>query len=83
VLRQFLVERSIAANVLEPQKGRASVVAKVPGTDPGAPSLLLLSHLDVVSAGNLYHWVTNRCPPISTVDSCTGEVPSMTKAGPP
>ncbi len=34
--------------VVEPHPGRQSVVYRVPGTSPGAPTLLLLPHLDVV-----------------------------------
>jgi acetylornithine deacetylase/succinyl-diaminopimelate desuccinylase-like protein len=34
--------------VVEPLPGRASVVYRIPGTDPDAPRLLLLPHLDVV-----------------------------------
>lgn len=36
--------------VFEPAPGRQSVVYKVPGTDPEAPSLGLMPHLDVVPA---------------------------------
>lgn len=34
--------------VVEPHPGRQSVVYRVPGTDPSAPTLTLLPHLDVV-----------------------------------
>lgn len=34
----------------EPRPGRASVVARIEGTDPDAPSLLLMGHTDVVPA---------------------------------
>jgi len=36
--------------VVEPLKGRASVVFRIEGSDPDAPSLLLIPHLDVVPA---------------------------------
>ncbi len=36
--------------VVEPHPGRQSVAYRVPGTDPAAPSLTLLPHLDVVPA---------------------------------
>lgn len=39
-----------AGTVIEPHPGRASVVYRLEGTDPGAPSLLLIPHLDVVPA---------------------------------
>ncbi len=34
--------------VFEPHPGRQSALYRVPGRDPGAPSLMLLGHLDVV-----------------------------------
>ncbi len=34
--------------VFEPQPGRASLVAKIEGSDPDAPSLMLMGHTDVV-----------------------------------
>ena len=34
----------------EPQPGRASVVARIEGSDPAAPTLVLLGHTDVVPA---------------------------------
>ena len=34
--------------VFEPQPGRKSLVARIEGTDPDAPSLLLMGHTDVV-----------------------------------
>lgn len=36
--------------VVEPIPGRASVVYRIPGTDPAAPRLLMIPHLDVVPA---------------------------------
>ena len=38
----------IGGTVVEPHPGRQSVVYRIPGTDPDAPSLTLLPHLDVV-----------------------------------
>ena len=38
----------VPGEVVEPAPGRQSVVYRVPGTDPGAPALLLMGHLDVV-----------------------------------
>ncbi len=35
-------------HVVEPHPGRQSVIYRIPGTDPAAPSLMLLPHLDVV-----------------------------------
>jgi acetylornithine deacetylase/succinyl-diaminopimelate desuccinylase-like protein len=39
-----------SGEAFEPLPGRRSVLYRVPGTDPGAPSLMLLGHLDVVPA---------------------------------
>ncbi|MDQ3781427.1 MAG: M20/M25/M40 family metallo-hydrolase [Actinomycetota bacterium] len=44
-LQQYL---GAEGEVVEPHPGRQSVVFTVPGSTPGAPSLLLLPHLDVV-----------------------------------
>jgi acetylornithine deacetylase/succinyl-diaminopimelate desuccinylase-like protein len=41
--------------VVEPAPGRQSVIYRVPGADPGAASLLLLPHLDVVPV-NMAGW---------------------------
>ena len=38
--------------VFEPHPGRQSVVYRVPGSHAGAPALALLTHLDVVPAGD-------------------------------
>lgn len=46
-IQEFLGEDGL---VIEPHPGRASVVYRVPGTDPTAPRLLLIPHLDVVPA---------------------------------
>nr|WP_233613823.1 M20/M25/M40 family metallo-hydrolase [Leucobacter edaphi] len=52
VLQRFLADAVAAGRVetqvLESAPGRASLIARVRGTDPGAPSLGLLGHLDVV-----------------------------------
>jgi acetylornithine deacetylase/succinyl-diaminopimelate desuccinylase-like protein len=45
-----LAEAGVDAAVLESAPGRANVVARVSGSDPGAPALLAHGHLDVVPA---------------------------------
>jgi acetylornithine deacetylase/succinyl-diaminopimelate desuccinylase-like protein len=45
-----LAEAGLEPALLESAPGRANVVARVSGTDPGAPALLLHGHLDVVPA---------------------------------
>ncbi len=44
-LAEFFGEMGV---IVEPHPGRQSVVYRVPGTDPHAPALTLLPHLDVV-----------------------------------
>lgn len=52
VLQRFLAEAveagAVESQVFEASPGRASLVARVRGTDPTAPALGLLGHLDVV-----------------------------------
>lgn len=50
VLRSYLEGTGVDLEVYEPVPGRASLVAKVEGSDPAAPSLTLLGHTDVVPA---------------------------------
>jgi acetylornithine deacetylase/succinyl-diaminopimelate desuccinylase-like protein len=45
-----LAEVGIESQVRESAPGRTSVVARIPGTDPGRPALLVHGHLDVVPA---------------------------------
>ncbi|MFI1094368.1 M20/M25/M40 family metallo-hydrolase [Streptomyces sp. NPDC020917] len=45
-----LSDAGITPRILESAPGRANVVARIPGTDPTAPALLVHGHLDVVPA---------------------------------
>jgi acetylornithine deacetylase/succinyl-diaminopimelate desuccinylase-like protein len=45
-----LAEAGLAPELLESAPGRANVVARMAGTDPSAPALLVHGHLDVVPA---------------------------------
>lgn len=60
VLRRYLADSidvgRIEAQVFEAAPGRSSLIARVRGTDPAAPVLGLLGHLDVVPA-NAEHWL--------------------------
>ncbi|MFG1954947.1 M20/M25/M40 family metallo-hydrolase [Micromonospora sp. NPDC048830] len=47
---QKLAEVGVDAEILESAPGRANVVARIPGTDPGRDALLVHGHLDVVPA---------------------------------
>lgn len=45
--------------VIEPSPGRASVVARLPGTDPDAPSFAMVGHLDVVPVTDAHAWMAD------------------------
>ncbi len=47
-LRDFLESGGIDTEILEPIPGRASLIARIEGSDPDAPSLCLDGHTDVV-----------------------------------
>jgi acetylornithine deacetylase/succinyl-diaminopimelate desuccinylase-like protein len=48
VLRQYLGDTGLDIQQYEPAPGRGSLVARIEGTDPTAPSLCLMGHTDVV-----------------------------------
>jgi acetylornithine deacetylase/succinyl-diaminopimelate desuccinylase-like protein len=48
LLQQYLGDTGLDVERYEPQPGRASLVARIEGSDPDAPSLLLMGHTDVV-----------------------------------
>ncbi|HEU5150973.1 MAG TPA: M20/M25/M40 family metallo-hydrolase [Iamia sp.] len=50
VLRAVLEPSGLDVEVYEPRPGRQSIVVRIEGTDPTAPTLTLLGHLDVVPA---------------------------------
>jgi acetylornithine deacetylase/succinyl-diaminopimelate desuccinylase-like protein len=50
LLTSYLEGSGVAIETYEPEPGRASLVAKIHGSDPEAPSLTLLGHTDVVPA---------------------------------
>ena len=47
-LETFLEGPGIEIDTFEPTPGRKSLVARITGTDPDAPSLCLMGHTDVV-----------------------------------
>lgn len=55
LLRTYLGGTGLDVETYEPQPGRESLVARIEGRDPSAPTLTLLGHLDVVPA-NADHW---------------------------
>jgi acetylornithine deacetylase/succinyl-diaminopimelate desuccinylase-like protein len=46
----LLQDNGVAPTLLEPAPRRTNVLARIPGTDPSLPSVLVQSHLDVVPA---------------------------------
>jgi acetylornithine deacetylase/succinyl-diaminopimelate desuccinylase-like protein len=50
LLRGYLEGSGVDMETYEPAPGRGSLVAKIHGSDPSAPSLTLLGHTDVVPA---------------------------------
>ena len=48
LLQQYLGSTGLDIERYEPRPGRASLVARIEGSDPDAPSLLLMGHTDVV-----------------------------------
>lgn len=50
VLRSILEVPGLEVQSFEPLPGRASLVARMPGSDPNAPTLTYLAHTDVVPA---------------------------------
>lgn len=48
ILEGYLGSTGLDMERFEPQPGRASLVARIEGSDPDAPSLLLMGHTDVV-----------------------------------
>jgi acetylornithine deacetylase/succinyl-diaminopimelate desuccinylase-like protein len=51
-IERFLAGSGVSIELVEPHPGRVSLIAELPGTDPSAPSLLLLGHTDVVPPGH-------------------------------
>jgi acetylornithine deacetylase/succinyl-diaminopimelate desuccinylase-like protein len=47
-LQEFFEGSGLEGVVVEPHPGRASLIIRIPGTDPTAPSLALVGHTDVV-----------------------------------
>ena len=69
VLAQYLGDTGLDLERYEPKPGRENLVARIEGSDPTAPTLLLMGHTDVVpvtpEAGGATRsaasWSTARC----------------------
>ncbi len=60
-LQRFLKKEGISSEILEKEPGRSNLLARIKGSNPG-PTLMLLSHTDVVPATNPKNW---KYPPFS------------------
>lgn len=49
-LKKFFDSYQIKSEILKSGEGRGNILIRIPGTDPQAPSLMYMSHLDVVPA---------------------------------
>ncbi|WP_295687243.1 M20/M25/M40 family metallo-hydrolase [uncultured Brevibacterium sp.] len=49
-IAEWFAEVGLDAEILESSPGRASLVARIPGSDPGLPALVVHGHTDVVPA---------------------------------
>ncbi len=61
VLREFFASYGLETRVLHGRPGRGNLLVKVPGSDPSAPSLTYMNHVDVVPA-NAADW---SCDPFA------------------
>jgi acetylornithine deacetylase/succinyl-diaminopimelate desuccinylase-like protein len=50
LLRSYLPKRGLDIETYEPSPGRSSLVARIEGSDPKAPTVMLMGHTDVVPA---------------------------------
>lgn len=55
MLAQYLGDTGLEFETYEAQPGRSNLVTRIEGSDPNAPTLLLMGHTDVVPA-NEAHW---------------------------
>ncbi|MCY7290381.1 MAG: M20/M25/M40 family metallo-hydrolase [Cryobacterium sp.] len=55
-LEGFFAGSGLDLEVVEPHPGRASLIARIRGTDPTAPALALVGHLDVVPVDDDGGW---------------------------
>jgi acetylornithine deacetylase/succinyl-diaminopimelate desuccinylase-like protein len=56
VLQEYFAGTGIAYEIVEPAPGRGNLVARILGTDPEAPTVALVGHLDVVPATEPELW---------------------------
>jgi acetylornithine deacetylase/succinyl-diaminopimelate desuccinylase-like protein len=49
-LREYFEAKGLKCQVFHARPGRGSLLVRVPGTDPAAPSLMYMNHIDVVPA---------------------------------
>lgn len=60
-LKNICDRYNIDNEIIEPVKGKGSIVAHIPGRDKSKGELLLLSHLDTAEYGDLGKWKFHPC----------------------
>ncbi len=61
-IRDYLSKEGIESKIIESADGRGNIISRLKGKDNKAPSLMILSHLDVVPSQDLKKW---KVPPFS------------------
>ena len=61
ILKIYANKSNIDNEIVEPVKGKGSIVAHIPGRDKSKGELLLLSHLDTAEYGDLGKWKFHPC----------------------
>ncbi|MHA1797339.1 MAG: M20/M25/M40 family metallo-hydrolase [Candidatus Helarchaeota archaeon] len=61
-IQDYLSKDGIESEIIESAEGRGNIISRLKGTDSNAPSLMILSHLDVVPSQDLKKW---EFPPFS------------------
>ena len=56
VLKEYFADSGLEYDVIEPGPGRGSLVMRIKGSDPTAPSVALVGHLDVVPVPDADQW---------------------------
>lgn len=74
-VQERLREVGYETHLVEPWPGRASVVARLPGSDPDAGALVAHAHLDVVPV-EATDWTHPRSARRSTTECSTAAAPS-------
>lgn len=64
-LKNLCDQFNLENQILEPVRGKGSLIARIPGRSPDKKELLLLSHLDTADFGDLEKW---HFPPLAATE---------------